>query len=364
VGSSIEITDLTVSYKGFTAVDGVSFTVDRGQTLVLLGPSGCGKSSLLNAIAGFVPITSGSVKLGGREITAAPPQHRRMSMVFQTHALFPHLTVLGNVAFGLKVWRGPKLSKGERESRALAALRLVHLDDKASRYPDSLSGGERQRVAIARALVVDPEVLLLDEPLSSLDARLREELRYELSRISAEQHLTMIYVTHDQEEAFALGDQIAVMRAGKVQQRSTGEEIYREPRTPFVARFVGGSNLLPCRVLEGSSAGHALVDLGGETATVRNPWGVVDGAEAFIALRDHAIDVRAEASGTAGRNSVPATVTLARYMGSSGVVGVERPDGLALRARLPASRPIDVEPGQQVFVEWDRESGTLLKEEA
>lgn len=347
---------MTVSYKGFTAVADVSFTVEQGKTLVLLGPSGCGKSSLLNAIAGFVPVTSGRIQLGGREITSVPPQQRHMSMVFQTHALFPHLSVIDNVMFGLKVWHGPKRSKAERRERAMDALRIVHLEDKAERYPDSLSGGERQRVAIARALVVNPEVLLLDEPLSSLDARLREELRFELARISAEQHLTMIYVTHDQEEAFSLGDEIAVMRAGSIQQRSSASQIYNEPRTAFVARFIGGSNLLKCTV---PSARDDVAQVSGRPVRCRNPWSVPQG-EAYLALRGHALTLHAP---VADGNGLPATVTDVRYMGAYSAVGLVLGDGQSLRASVAGTRDLPLRAGDDVFVEWIPEDATLLVEE-
>jgi ABC-type Fe3+/spermidine/putrescine transport system ATPase subunit len=223
------------------AVDDVSLEIADGEFFTLLGPSGCGKTTLLRTIAGFADLDSGQIRFGGKRIETLPPHRRNTGMVFQNYAIFPNLTVGGNVAYGLKARRVPEAQIRERVGRA---LKLVHLDGYGERWPHQLSGGQLQRVAIARCLVIEPEVLLLDEPLSNLDAKLRVEMRAEIRTLQQQLKITAIYVTHDQEEALAMSDRIAVMRAGRLEQVARPQDIYRAPATPFVAEFMGTTNLL------------------------------------------------------------------------------------------------------------------------
>jgi len=223
------------------ALDGVTLNVDPGEFFTLLGPSGCGKTTLLRIIGGFVSPTAGRVTVRGMDVTNLPPQKRPTAMVFQHYALFPHMTVFNNVAFGLKVRRLPKAVIAERVKSALAVVNLSPVEE---RYPHQLSGGQQQRIALARALVVEPPVLLMDEPLGALDAKLREEMQSELTAIQRRLKITTIYVTHDQEEAFNMSDRVAVMNQGRIAQVGGPDEIYRRPASAFVANFVGRSNML------------------------------------------------------------------------------------------------------------------------
>ena len=223
------------------AVDDVSLEVKDGEFFTLLGPSGCGKTTLLRMIAGFADLTAGRIRFGDKRIDTLPPHRRNTGMVFQNYAIFPNLTVAGNVAYGL---RARSVAQAEMKARVARALRLVHLDGYGERWPHQLSGGQLQRVAIARCLVIEPAVLLLDEPLSNLDAKLRVEMRAEIRQLQQQLKITAIYVTHDQEEALAMSDRVAVMRAGKLEQVARAQDIYRTPATPFVAEFMGITNLL------------------------------------------------------------------------------------------------------------------------
>ncbi|WP_382152731.1 ABC transporter ATP-binding protein [Hydrogenophaga sp. ANAO-22] len=236
----LEIRGLTKSYAGVVAVDGVDLDIEQGELVCLLGPSGCGKTTTLQMIAGFVEASAGRITLSGRDLLRVPVQSRGIGIVFQSYALFPHMTVEQNVAFGLEM-RGIKVD--ERSRQVKKALDAVRLTAFALRYPKQLSGGQRQRVALARAMVIDPPLLLLDEPLSNLDAQLREEMQVELRRVCRDAGLTAVMVTHDQAEALALGDKIAVLNNGRLEQVGPPAQIYDAPRTTFVAGFIGKMNL-------------------------------------------------------------------------------------------------------------------------
>ena len=239
--TAITIDSVARSFGAVRAVDNVSLSIRDGEFFTLLGPSGCGKTTLLRMVAGFCEIDSGRILFGERRIDTLPPHRRDTGMVFQNYAVFPNLTVNGNVAYGL---RARKVSGDETRSRVERALKLVQLDGYGERWPHQLSGGQLQRVAIARAVVIEPHVLLLDEPLSNLDAKLRVEMRGEIRRLQKLLGITVLYVTHDQEEALAVSDRVAVMRAGRVEQVADPRAIYEQPATPFVANFVGTTNLL------------------------------------------------------------------------------------------------------------------------
>ncbi|MEJ1974950.1 MAG: ABC transporter ATP-binding protein [Acetobacteraceae bacterium] len=247
----ISIRGLRKAYGRFVALEGLDLDIAAGEVIALLGPSGCGKSTTLQLVAGFIEPTGGEIRVSGRLMSRAgmvvPPERRGMSLIFQSYAIWPHKTVAENVAFGLQVRGLPKAEIAERVKAHLGTVRLEHL---AERYPAELSGGQQQRIALARALVVNPAILLLDEPLSNLDANLREEMRFEIRRLHDTTGITMIYVTHDQTEAMVCADRIAVMNKGRIDQVGTGFEIYEQPRTKFVASFIGRSNALPGRLVE------------------------------------------------------------------------------------------------------------------
>jgi putative spermidine/putrescine transport system ATP-binding protein len=237
----LELRGLTKRYGPIAAVESFSLNIEQGEFVSLLGPSGCGKTTTLQMIAGFETPTSGEIKLGGLDLSGVPARQRGLGIVFQTYALFPHMTVAQNVAFGLEM---RKVAKADRRKRVAAALDLVHLSHLEDRYPRAMSGGQRQRVALARALVVQPQLLLLDEPLSNLDAQLREEMQFELRRIQQEAGVTTVMVTHDQAEAMALSDRVAVMRDGHLIQEATPFDVYENPQTSFISNFLGKSNSL------------------------------------------------------------------------------------------------------------------------
>ena len=265
--ASVELRDLTKRFGSLAVVDNVSLRIDHGQLVCLLGPSGCGKTTTLRLIAGFLEPTDGAIHVGDRLVSSAartlPPEQRKMSMIFQSYALWPHMTVAENIVYGLRL---RKFDRDTIAKKLKAILETTKLEILAQRYPGELSGGQQQRVALARALVVEPETLLLDEPLSNLDANLREEMRFEIRRLHDEYRYTTVYVTHDQSEAMTTADIIAVMNGGKVEQAGSPEEIYERPRSEFVARFIGGSN-----VMQGKVADDGRVECAGATLRCSGP---------------------------------------------------------------------------------------------
>ncbi len=299
----VSITGLSKRYGPVTAVDAVDLEIARGEFLALLGPSGSGKTSLLRLLAGFETPDQGRIVLEGQDVARTPPYDRPVNMVFQAYALFPHLSVAKNVAFGLEMEKRPK---AEIESRVAEALKLVELDKLAGRRPDQLSGGQRQRVAIARAVVKRPKLLLLDEPLSALDRRLRERTRAELKDLQARLGLTFVMVTHDQDEAMAVASRIAVLNHGRIVQAGPPADVFDRPADRFVAEFLGDCNLLAAEVVAPDR-----VRLAGESIELNiDPLDRPPGAEVTIALRPGKILV-----GPDGRNMLNATVRSIEYLG-------------------------------------------------
>ena len=247
---SLEVSDATVFYGPNRVLDRVSLSAEGGEFIALLGASGCGKTTLLRAICGFVVLASGSITIGGREITRLPPDKRGTAMVFQSYALWPHMTVAQNIGYGLKLRRAGRAEIGRRVEELLAMLRL---DGLGARKVTALSGGQRQRVALGRALAISPQVLLLDEPLSNLDARIREEVRHEIKTLQQRLGITTVHVTHDRQEAMVMADRIVILDAGRVAQIGTPEEIYNRPNSPFVASFMGAGNIVPLRLRNGAA---------------------------------------------------------------------------------------------------------------
>jgi ABC-type Fe3+/spermidine/putrescine transport system ATPase subunit len=301
----LEVENLQKRFGQVVAVDGVSFSVDAGEILVLLGPSGCGKTTVLRCIAGLERPDRGEIRLDGRSLLSLPPEKRDVGLVFQNYALFPHLTVAGNIAYGLRHGRY-RLSRPARRKKVAELLDLVGLSGYERRKPHELSEGQKQRVALARALAVEPNVLLLDEPLSALDAALRVELRRELRRILKERGTTSVYVTHDQEEALVLGDRVGVMREGKLEQVDRPQDLYERPRTLFVAQFLGRANLWPAQILRREGK-RAIVEVAGveAAAEVAYPF---EGDETLLFFRPEWVEV--------GEGPFVAEIEEAEYLGT------------------------------------------------
>jgi putative spermidine/putrescine transport system ATP-binding protein len=314
------------------ALRDLDLTIEGGEFVALLGPSGCGKSTALNCLAGLLPLSGGRITMDGDRIDTLPPERRGFGMVFQNYALFPHLSVRRNVAFGLSM---RKVAKAERERRTDEALRLVQLTDHAAKFPAQLSGGQQQRVAIARAVVLEPRLVLMDEPLSNLDAALRLEMRSEIRRLHQTLGLTTVYVTHDQEEALALADRLVVLRDGLAQQVGSPEEVYAHPANRYVAGFMGYRNLLPVRM-----TGADTVAGNGFTLTGVNRDGLTDGA-AVAAFRPSDVTV---AAGDGG-NTVRASVEIVEYHGREQAVEARLPGGDALHVRTESR----LAPGDDVL---------------
>ena len=330
----VRMDGLTRRYGPVTALDGLDLTLQPGELVALLGPSGCGKTTTLRLLAGLEDADKGRIMVGGRDITRVPASKRDMGMVFQAYSLFPHLTVLQNVAFGLRLRR---VAKGDRDRRAMEILELVGLTEQAARYAHQISGGQQQRVALARALAIEPQVLLLDEPLSALDAKVRAQLRDQIRRIQLEVGITTLFVTHDQEEALAIADRVGVMRAGQLEQLASPTEVYSRPATPFVAEFVGLTNRLPGTV-SGSTVtvrgqDLPLVDLG-------TPAGPVTAL-----IRPEAVTLASESS--AGSGPLAGTVIAITFLGATSRVTVNLGD-TTIMAQLPTSDATELSAGSHV----------------
>ena len=331
-GVAVRLEGLTRRYGSVLALDGLDLDIAGGEFVALLGPSGCGKTTALRAIAGFDRPDGGRVLVDGRDVTDVPANKRDMGMVFQAYSLFPNLTVAENVAFGLRVRRR---AKPERAGRAAELLELVGLADRGDRYPHQLSGGQQQRVALARALAVAPQVLLLDEPLSALDAQVRVQLREEIRRIQLELGITTVFVTHDQAEALSVADRVGVLRAGRLEQVASPDELYERPASAFVAEFVGTMNRLPAVVSGGE------VELLG---TRRPVAGSAPGSGPAVALvRPEALVVTAEPGGAA-------RVVTRTFSGASTRVLVALPDGVEVRVDVASAASGDLTPGTAVTV--------------
>jgi spermidine/putrescine transport system ATP-binding protein len=358
----LEIQGVTRRFGAFTAVDNVSLGIEAGEFFTLLGPSGCGKTTLLRMVAGFDLPDEGRIVLDGADLAERPPEARPVRTVFQGYALFPHMTVEGNVAFPLQMARTPS---HEMPGKIAAALEDVRLQGFGKRYPHELSGGQKQRVALARALVTHPRVLLLDEPLAALDAKLREELQIELINLQKEVGITFVYVTHDQTEALALSHRIAVMNKGRVEQVDEPSRIYGFPRTKFVADFIGQCNLLSGPIVRHSD-GVATIDVAGLGA-VRSATRIAPaaGAAGTVALRPEKIRISATAPADTPDNHFRGTVHDLLYMGDVTVYRVAMPGGAQLEALLANSqsgRTKFFEAGDAVEMSWPVDAGHFLEQ--
>ena len=329
-GVAVTLSDLRRAYGPVRALDGLTLEIAPGEFVALLGPSGCGKTTALRVLAGLEDADSGRVEVGGKDITAVPTNARDMGMVFQAYSLFPHMTARQNVEFGLQLRRMPT---ARRRARAAEMLDLVGLSEQADRYAHQLSGGQQQRVALARALAIEPQVLLLDEPLSALDAKVRVQLRAEIRRIQLEVGTTTLFVTHDQEEALAVADRVGVMRAGNLEQLAAPQDLYARPATAFVADFVGLTNRLSA-IVEGGRA-HVL-----GTSVPLLP-GSAQTAAATVLIRPESIAVTADPEGRA-------TVVTASFLGSTGLLHAVTESGETVVAQIDNDAVATFSPGDKV----------------
>ncbi|MDH2329195.1 ABC transporter ATP-binding protein [Cereibacter sp. SYSU M97828] len=346
---AIVIENLTKTFGTFTALHGIDLSVRQGEFLGLLGPSGCGKTTTLNIIAGFEPASGGRILLNGKDLTGVPVNRRGIGVVFQSYALFPHMTVAENVAFGLEMRR---VSRANRDAAVRRALDLVHLQHVADRYPRAISGGQQQRVALARAMAIEPALLLLDEPLSNLDAKLREEMQVELRTIQQRVGTTTVMVTHDQSEALAACDRIAVMQDGRIVQQTDPLSLYNRPNTRFSADFVGKSSILEARVLAGD-----MVRVRGGGVVAIPPGRATEGDLVHIALRPEKVVLVPGAPGL-----LKGIVTAAVFQGALWLYQLDTPAGRVTACVLNSGDDRLV-VGQEVGIAWDAADVILLAEE-
>jgi spermidine/putrescine transport system ATP-binding protein len=364
----IEFQGITKRFGPVVAVDNVSLTIEEGEFFALLGPSGCGKTTLLRMLAGFETPTRGAILIDGIDVTRVPPNRRPVNMVFQSYAVFPHLSVQRNIEYGLRM---DGVGEAERRDRAEAALAMVQLDGLGDRMPDQLSGGQRQRVALARAIVKRPRVLLLDEPLSALDAKLREELRFEMSALQDKLGITFVMVTHDQDEALALATRCAVMHKGSLMQVATPADLYEFPASRLVADFIGSVNLFEGRV-EADESDHAVIDLPeiGVKAWLDHGTGASGTVQIWLALRPEKVELHKKNGGPPlmegtppGYNVVSGTILDIAYLGSESVFDIRLAGGKRARVIRPNLTRWDQEDfswDEEVWLGWHAEAAHVL----
>ncbi len=350
--SFLRLTEVTKFYGSTCAVSAMNLSVEKGEFVSLLGPSGCGKTTTLQMVAGFEAVSGGRIELDGKDITHAKANTRGLGIVFQTYALFPHMTVADNVSFGLEMRKMPKAERRERVKQALA---LVHLEAHAGRYPRELSGGQRQRIALARALVIEPPVLLLDEPLSNLDAKLREEMQFELRQIQRKVGTTTVMVTHDQSEAMSISDRVVVMEGGRATQIDHPHRVYEHPRTRFISTFVGKANLLDGRVV--SAGARTRVEVGALSVEVDDA-GFRPGASVLLSVRPEKVQFT-----TPGRGRLDGRIGERFFLGSQWLYRAVTPVG-DLMVLCPNDGRDALEEGQGVGIDWPDHCTRLLPAEA
>ncbi|WP_162409067.1 ABC transporter ATP-binding protein [Acuticoccus sediminis] len=355
--SYLQVDGLIHKYGDFTAIDDVSFSIEAGERLCLLGPSGCGKTTTLQAIAGFIQPASGRISVAGEEITGLPSEKRNIGIMFQNYALFPHMTVFENVAFGLRMRQVPRR---EIKARVGEALKVVRLEHKARNMPSQLSGGEQQRIAFARAIVIRPRLLLLDEPFSNLDARLRLTMRAELLELLEGLDIATLMVTHDQDEAMAIGHRIAVMRAGRIRQIGAPRDLYRHPNSRFVGEFLGESNLFPIQGLRAAGS-HVAVDVPGVGEILaETPPDDLAHRVRYALVRPEKIRIlpRAEGGAAAGFNRLNGTLEHATFLGPRVEARIRVGE---MQVQIAAETDaVDPAPGQPVTLSWPVDATVLI----
>jgi len=354
-GGAISIAGLRKEFDGVTAVDGIDLEIKPAEFFTLLGPSGCGKTTTLRMLAGFEQPTDGQILIDGVDVAQTPAHKRPVNTVFQSYALFPHLDVQKNVAYGLR-WQ-KDVDKKTRDARVAKALELVRLTEYAERRPHQMSGGQQQRVALARALVLEPSVLLLDEPLGALDAKLRHSLRAELTALQKEVGITFVFVTHDQEEALEMSNRLAVMDGGRVMQLGTPEEVYQEPLTEFVADFLGVANLFDVECVTGSGLVRK-VKFGEFTLEAQAPAGHDEGPGRAV-IRPECVEV--VEAGLTGANRLPGMIDRTVFLGSTTQVMVRLPQGAVVQSLVTTNTMrAELSSGQAVTVQLPSESLRVL----
>ncbi|RDE07788.1 ABC transporter ATP-binding protein [Pelagibacterium lacus] len=353
-GAAIELEGVTKTYGDLYAARDIDLKIEPGEFVTFLGPSGSGKTTTLNLIAGFTSLTKGEIRIANSQVQDTPPHKRNLGMVFQSYALFPHMTVWQNIAFPL---RQRRIDRASQADQIAEVVRLVDLGGLENRYPHELSGGQQQRVAIARALVYRPNVLLLDEPLGALDKKLRESLQSELRKIHTNVGSTFVFVTHDQEEALSLSDRIAIFNRGRVEQVGTGRELYERPQTLFVGTFLGDSTIIHGTPTKRQNDNVAVLSFCGVQVRVANATRM----GSMLLVRPERLDLapRGEAA-AADENRIPVTVTGRAYLGSDWKYEIELADGTQGAVRLPPDRaPYDL--GTELSLAWKVTSGVLLE---
>jgi ABC-type Fe3+/spermidine/putrescine transport system ATPase subunit len=361
--TSVSLEQIVKSFDSTPVLSDVSLSIAAGEFFSLLGPSGCGKSTLLRIIAGLEIADSGSVFIGGVNMSDTPPQKRGVGMVFQQYALWPHLTIGQNVRFGLETL---PLTNRERDNRMSEALNRVQMAPFKDRYPHQISGGQQQRVALARSLAMQPSVILLDEPLSNLDARLRAEIRHELADLHLNLGTTMIYVTHDQEDALSLSTRLAILNNGRIEQVGTPQEVYRDPRSVFCARFIGDANLLPCSIKRRISDSKVSVSLDqNQDITIDTRCAdrsLAASTKGYLCVRPSAVSIEPiEPNSTRQSIALAAKVLRSSYRGAEFDIEVSTPDGLRLRGLAKTSEhTVQIESGADVSVFWPAESTSFI----
>jgi len=359
--AGIQIEGVTKRFGAMAAVRDLSLDIHDREFVTLLGPSGCGKTTLLRLIAGFMAPDAGAIRVGSATLSTpasvVPPEQRGMGMVFQNYAVWPHKTVYQNIAFGLEVRKVPR---AETEARVAKILEQVNLAGLERRYPSQISGGQQQRVALARSLVVEPSILLLDEPLSNLDAKLRERMRWELKDLQRRTGITFVYVTHDQSEAMALSDRIAVMHQGEVLQFGAPRDVYTRPANKTVADFMGLVNLIPGRVIRAAGEGSLVAVGDGHPISLALPRGLGEGQTVHVAIRPESLHVTALAGGSAAeiQDTVPGKVAELTFLGNLTDCYVTLDDGTRVRIQVDPGRALEV--GQRVGVGFDTQATSVF----
>ena len=354
----IILTNLRKQYGDFVAVENTTLNVKKGEFLTFLGSSGCGKTTTLRMIAGFEDPTEGSILIGGKHAEHLPPNKREVNTVFQNYALFPHLTIRENIAFGLKL---QKVKKAEIKERVENIIKLVKLEEHADKSPDQLSGGQKQRVAIARAIVNNPKVLLLDEPLGALDLKLRKEMQLELKQLQRELEISFIYVTHDQEEALTMSDRIVVMNKGRIEQVGTAHEIYERPQTKFVAQFIGETNLFEDVEILEKNGNDYVVAIGSEKVSTDSMKDFKPGEKVHISIRPE--NMKLSRTPMEGRESIAVTYDSNIYVGNISKFVVFTDQGRRLTASEFSEDAGTFNKGDKVYINWIPERAVMIRKQ-